>query len=283
MYLSELVGGLRRRWWALVIGLLGTAAITYTAFTLVPPKQEAQASLLILPPARVAQEAGNPYLALGGLEPAADMLAAAMNSGTIHESLAPPDGPGEFEVSRDMSSSGPMLLVEVSEEDPDRAMTLLDSVIDAMPDVLKKLQLQVNVRNADLLSLTEVTRDAQPEPSIKGQLRVTLVAAAGGLAITILGTNMLDGLLMRRSARKSEARSESEEISSSPPTLGAAESSTFADPADGSAVSSGSAPPGSANPPDDANLSTGDESQDPDFADAEDAVEKVAVTGDRAE
>ena len=30
-YLSELVGGLRRRWWAVVIGLLGTAAITYVA------------------------------------------------------------------------------------------------------------------------------------------------------------------------------------------------------------------------------------------------------------
>ncbi|WP_375431135.1 hypothetical protein [uncultured Friedmanniella sp.] len=205
MYLVELVGALRRLWWAVVIGLLATAALTYAAFALVPAEQEARASLMVLPTARAADEAGNPYLVLGGLEPAADMLAAAMNSGPIHDTLAPAHGSATFEVSRDTTSSGPMLLVDVTDSDPARALALLDSVVKAMPEVLSKLQAQVGVRpTSNLLTLTEVTRDTSPEPSIKKQLRATLAAAVGGLALTVLGTNALDGLLRRRSASKSE-------------------------------------------------------------------------------
>lgn len=216
MYLLELVGGLRRRWWVVVIGVLGAAALTYVAFTLVPADHEAKASLMVLPTAKVANEAGNPYLVLGGLEPAADMVAAAMNSGPVHEALAPSAGPATFEVSRDTSSSGPMLLVEVTDTDPQRALALLDSVVRTMPEVLTKLQAQVAVRpTSNLLTLTEVTRDTQSEPSIKKQLRATLAAAVGGLALTVFGTNALDGLLMRRSGRKrpSAAGSDEEAVS----------------------------------------------------------------------
>jgi hypothetical protein len=203
MYLLELVGGLRRRWWIALIGLVATAALAATAYTLVPPEQDVRASLMVLPTANDANEAGNPDLVLGGLEPAADLLAAAMNSGAIHESLAPASGKATFEVTRDTSSSGPMLLVQVTDTDPQRAVTLLDSVVKTMPEVLARLQSQVAVRpSSNLLSLTEVTRDTKPEPSIKKQLRATLAASAGGLALTVFGTNALDGLLRRRSARR---------------------------------------------------------------------------------
>lgn len=202
MYLLELVGGLRRRWWAVVIGLVGTAVLAGAAYTLVPAQQDVRASLMVMPPAKAAIEAGNPYLALGGLQPAADMLAAAMNSGTVHESLAPSNGTATFEVARDTSTSGPMLLVEVTDTDPQRAMALLDSVTKAMPGVLTNLQSQVAVRPAsNLLTLTEVTRDVKPEPSIKKQLRAMLAVSAAGLALTVFGTNALDGLLLRRTGR----------------------------------------------------------------------------------
>lgn len=206
MYLLELVGGLRRRWWIALIGLLVTATLTYTAFTIVPPVQEARASLMVLPTAKASSEAGNPYLVLGSLEPAADMLAAAMNSGSVHEKLAPAEGSATFEVVRDTSSSGPMLLIDVKDTNPQRALALLDAVIRTMPDVLAQLQAQVAVRpSSNLLTLTEVTRDTEPEPSIKNQLRATLAAAAGGLALTLFGTNALDGLLRRRSTRRRES------------------------------------------------------------------------------
>ena len=142
------------------------------------------------------------------------MLAAAMNSGSVHESLAPSHGSATFEVTRDTDSSGPMLLVSVSDDDPERTLALLDSVIETMPHVLAQLQEQVNVRTSNRLTLTEVTRDTQPEPSVKRLLRATLVAAVGGLAFTVFGTNMLDGLLIRRSVKKTTSRARSAEETS---------------------------------------------------------------------
>ena len=218
MYLSELIGGLRRRWWAAAAGLLATIALTLVAFSIVPPQQEAGASVIILPPAGVAAESGNPYLALGGLQPAADMLAAAMNSGSVHEGLAPSTGVAELEVARDTSSSGPMILVSVTEDDPVKALALLNSAIETMPRVLADLQKRVGVRNSNLLTVTEVTRDTQAEPSIKRQLRATLVAVVGGLAITIFGTSLLDGILLRRSSKRSQAVDANEEDEADAPT-----------------------------------------------------------------
>jgi hypothetical protein len=94
----------------------------------------------------------------------------------------------------------------VTDTDPEKALTLLDSVIKTMPEVLSKLQAQVAVRpTSNLLTLTEVTRDTQPEISIKKQLRATLAAAVVGLALTVFGANALDGLLLRRSARRRES------------------------------------------------------------------------------
>ena len=214
MYLSELVGGLRRRWWAVVIGLLGTAAIaTSPSPWYRPNKRRTHPSSSSRLPRR-SGETGNPYLALGGLEPGADMLAAAMGSQPVYESLAPSEGSATFEVAQDTNSSGPMLLVSVNDDDPERTLALLDSVIETMPHVLAQLQEQVNVRTSNRLTLTEVTRDTQAEPSVKKLLRATLVAAAGGLALTVFGTNMLDGLLIRRSVKKTTSRARSAEETS---------------------------------------------------------------------
>lgn len=212
MYLLELVGGLRRRWWIAVIGLVVTALLSFTAFTLVPAQQQVRASLMLLPTAKAATEAGNPYLVLGGLEPAADMVAAAMNSGPVHESLAPESGVATFDVARDTSTSGPMLLVEVTDTSSQGAMALLDAVIKTMPDVLNRLQAQVAVRpSSNLLSIIEVTRDTKPEPSLKKQLRATLATAAGGLALTLFGTNALDGVLRRRSTRRRDSDTDADD------------------------------------------------------------------------
>lgn len=230
MYLLELVGGLRRRWWVVVIGLLGTATLTFAAFSLVPATQDARASLMVLPTPRAATEAGNPYLVLGGLEPAADMLAAAMNSGPVHESLAPSAGKATFEVTRDTTSSGPMLLVEVTDTSPQGAMTLLDTVTKRMPEVLSQLQTQVGVRpTSNLLTLTEVTRDTEPEASTKRQLRAMLAVGVGGVALTVFAANALDGLLLRRSGRRAEEPTQSPEDSGTAPSSDASSDWSWAD------------------------------------------------------
>lgn len=206
MYLHDLQAGLRRRWWAVVVGLLATAGLCYMALTYVPAEQEAKASVLLLPPRSTVGSEGNPYLVMGGLQPAADVLARALNDGQIHESLAPPHGPADFVVERDAASSGPVLVVDVTGTDPGATIAMLNDVLGAMPDLLDKLQLDVSAPTNSLITLATVASDAEAVPSTKSQMRAVLVAAAGGLAVTVFGTYMLDGLLVRRRQQREERR-----------------------------------------------------------------------------
>ena len=218
MYLHDLQAGLRRRWWCVLVGLLATAGLCYLALTFVPAEYEAKASVLLLPPRSTVGSEGNPYLVMGGLQPAADVLARALNDGQIHESLASPHGPADFVVERDAASSGPVLVVDVTGTDGVAAITMLDSVLAAMPDVLSNLQLDVSAPTDSLITLATVASDAEPVPSTKTQVRAVIVAGVGGLAATVFGTYMLDGLLVRRRQHRDERRAAAASSAAPPPS-----------------------------------------------------------------
>jgi len=205
VYLSDILAGLRRRWWLALVGVLATVAASGYVMTLVPVDQIARASVLLVPPQSVVGDAGNPYLTLNGLQPTADVLARALNNGKVHTDLAPPGGDADFVVERDASSSGPVLVVEVTATDADRALGMLDSVLTTMPTVFQELQEEVGAPASSIIELTTVTRDDVPEGSNKGQIRAVLVVALGGLAGTAFLAYALDGLLMRRRLERARA------------------------------------------------------------------------------
>ncbi|MGN8244859.1 hypothetical protein ACTHAM_001967 [Cellulomonas soli] len=198
VYLSEILAGLRRRWWLVLVGVVLTAAGAAYVVSLVPAEQVARASVLLVPPEVVVGDTGNPYLGLNGLQPAADVLARALNDGQAHADLAPPEGTGDFVVIRDTSSSGPVLVVEVTDTDPDGAIAMLDDVLAAMPPMLEQLQADVEAPTSSFIKMTVVTRDDLPEASTKTQIRALLVSLVGGLALTVFLTYAVDGLLVRR-------------------------------------------------------------------------------------
>lgn len=217
MYLADLVAGLRRRWWAVSLGLLATLGLGYMALTLVPIEYVARSSMLLLPSKSTLETTSNPYLGLGGLEPAADVLSRALNDGAVHEALAPRDGTATFTADRDTTSSGPLILVEVTDVSSAGAAATLDAVIAEMPLTLKKLQEDVGVPEIELIDVVDVARDTTPEPEDKAQIRAILVAVALGLGGTLFGTNLLDGWLVRR--RQSRMEGQAAEASSSDRTV----------------------------------------------------------------
>jgi len=193
MYLADLLPSLRRRWWAVSLGLLATLGLGYMALTLVPIEYVARSSMLLLPPESTLETTSNPYLGLGGLQPAADVLSRALNDGAVHEALAPRDGTATFTVDRDTTSSGPLVLVEVTDVSSTGAAATLDAVVAEMHLTLKKLQEEVGVPEIELIDVVDVARDMTPEPDNKTQIRAILVAVALGLGGTLFGTDLLDG------------------------------------------------------------------------------------------
>lgn len=202
MYLSEILAAIRRRRWIVLLGVLLTVGGSAYLFTVVPPQQVSKASVLLLPPKTVVTDSGNPFLALGGLQPVADVLARALNDGPTHTDLAPEGGPGDFVVSRDTTSSGPMLIVEVTTDDADASTAMLDAVLTTMPDVLDQLQSSVDAQSDAFIRMTVVARDATPTISYKPLVRALIVAVVGGLALTAAVTFAVDGLLVRRALER---------------------------------------------------------------------------------
>src|SRR5665647_3312257 len=229
MYLADLLPSLRRRWWAVSLGLLATLGLGYMALTLVPIEYVARSSMLLLPPESTLETTSNPYLGLGGLQPAADVLSRALNDGAVHEALAPRDGTATFTVDRDTTSSGPLVLVEVTDVSSTGAAATLDAVVAEMHLTLKKLQEEVGVPEIELIDVVDVARDMTPEPDNKTQIRAILVAVALGLGGTLFGTDLLDGWLVRR--RQGRMEGQAAEASSSDHTVDAGAGDDVAGPA----------------------------------------------------
>ncbi|MGV8978124.1 MAG: hypothetical protein ACOH17_08780 [Cellulomonas sp.] len=198
MYLSDLVKGLSRRWYLVVLGLLATAALCVGAVRLVPVDYVAQSSVLLLPSSSTVGTGGNPYLALGGLQGAADVLARAMTDDTISTQIAPPGSTAKYTVERDTTTNGPMLIIMATDVTNAGAVATLDAALTRAPKVLSQLQSSVGAPSNTLIELGTITQDTVALPEIKSQLRAVILAGVVGLALTVFGTNVLDALLIRR-------------------------------------------------------------------------------------
>jgi hypothetical protein len=133
MEFSEILAQLRRRWWLVLLGLLATGAMAYGTTLAVAVQYTAQSSLVLIPPQTTTDAPANPFLGIGGLNPAADVLVRALNSGTFHDQHAPAGGSSKYTVARDTDASGPLLVVDASAATPQATMDLLDAVVREAP------------------------------------------------------------------------------------------------------------------------------------------------------
>jgi hypothetical protein len=196
---------LKRRWYAVVAGLLITAGLVGAAYQLVPPGYEVTAHVLLLPPAASVPAGGNPYLGLGGLDPAVAILSRAMSdSGTVL-ALRAEGASGEYTVLADQLTSGPVLLVTEDAKTAAGAVTTLDLILARLPVTLSELQTSVGTTPTWLITETVITQDVRATLDRKSQTRALIVALAAGLVLTLLLASGLDALLRLRARRRSRS------------------------------------------------------------------------------
>jgi hypothetical protein len=193
---SGTVALLLRRWYLTLIGLVLTIAFGATAIILVAPTYQAKASLLLLPP-RSPATGSNPYLALGGLQGATDVLARAMSDSSTVNQLTQSGAIGTFEVLRDPNTSGPVLLVTAKAPDSASAVRDIDLFVHLVPSKLATLQESIGVPGSAALSSSMITQDRTGAINRKSQIRAALVAVAAGVMITVAGISLLENFLSR--------------------------------------------------------------------------------------
>jgi len=196
-----------QRWYFTLIGLLITVTLCGLAALAVPVKYQAKAQILVLPPHTSVGTGGNPYLALGGLQAASDVLARAMSDGKTFQLLRSEGITGTYTVARDLTTSGPILLVAADDSTPEGALSTLNGILAQAAPRLAALQDDLNVPQNTRLTSNVFTQDTAASTQRKSQIRAVLVGFAGGVFLTIMLVSAADSVLTRRRRRRAAARS----------------------------------------------------------------------------
>lgn len=198
MKFADTVLGLLRRWYIVFPGLLIAASVAVGAWFAIPPDYNRSATQLLLPGQNSIPEGGNPYLFLGGLAPAADVLVRALGSENVINEVVD-ENPGiDVEISRDTTTAGPIILITVTATSDDAAEGVLDILIDRTTQVLAEFQEAENIPEPNRITVIPVTVDEESEE----QPRSRVIAAAGagliGTVLTLLVAGLVDGSSRRR-------------------------------------------------------------------------------------
>lgn len=202
MQVQKILKSLGRRWFIVVLGLALTAGACFVLQRSTPDNYKAQASLVLLPSTQSVGETGNPYLGLGGMSEALDILTRKMSSEEFKETVREQTGAATFTAEADRGTSGAILLITATSHDADQALRVLETVMEQAPMALTELQDVLNVPNASRISTMKLLEDSKAVPEVKARTQLLLVTAAGGTAFTGIITVLLDGLLLTRKGRK---------------------------------------------------------------------------------
>lgn len=201
MKLVDVLGALRRQWILTLVCLILTAGLGLGAARLVAQLYTATARVVFLPPAVTVAADANPYMQLGGLYPAVEMVGVALSDQGTMEEIKAMSSKAEVLVRQDPQSSAPMLLVTVVDSDEARTLRILDVMLAKVPSRLDQLQASIDIRAANRVTSMVLTKDTEAKPTGLDQLRAIIVAIAAGLLFTTVFVAFLDGVILRRRAR----------------------------------------------------------------------------------
>ena len=205
MSLADLFGGLLRRWYVTIPGLLLAIAAAVGVWYVVPPGYERSATQLLLPGAQSMPESSNPLLYLGGLSNAADVLVRAVGSENVIDEVEEKYPGVDIEVSRDGSTAGPIILTTVTARTDAEAVAALDELLARTSSVLEELQAAEGIAVANRISVVPITVDESSVLQQRDRLVAVFAVGLGIAGLTILVAGYVDGILRRRSRRAEAA------------------------------------------------------------------------------
>lgn len=202
MQLSESLATLARRWYLVFLGLLVTVGLGWAAFQSVPPTYKATGSILLMPAEETVGTEGNPYLFLGGMGDALDVMIRRSNATEVREPLLDQFPGGDYTVVRDHTTASPIAVVQAEAPTADAAEALLIAGISTAHSNLAAMQDDQDVSSETRIQARDLVVDDEATADTKLPLQLALVVIAAGVVGTLMVTGFLDGLLTRRKERR---------------------------------------------------------------------------------
>jgi hypothetical protein len=202
---------LLRRWYLVVLGLVGTAGLVLLALRLVAPTYTLTSEVVMLPPVTAVVTGDNPYLNLSGLESVGDVAAKAVTDDRTKLEVQERFGEVEYGVGLDNSAAAPIIVLRTESESPATTRAVMDFIMTRFENTLRGVQVDAGVAPEAYVTMKEVTQMDVPKIERKPQLRAAIVAGAAGLLATLLLTAAVDAGLRARSRRRTEREAEEAE------------------------------------------------------------------------
>lgn len=205
MNTADILRGLWRRWYITIPGILLSIALAFMMWSTVDPSYQRSARQLLLPGTTSIPEGGNPYLYIGGLSQAADVVVLALGSNNVLDTIAEEHPEVAVEISRDTSTSSPVIVITVTAADDSEGEAVLGTLVDETADILADLQDQESIASDNRITVHTVTVDGQSVLEQKDRMTTTAAAGAIGVVLTLVLAAAVDGLIISRRRRRSRS------------------------------------------------------------------------------
>jgi hypothetical protein len=201
MTLRDLIASLARRWYFIIIGLAITAGLCLVIVRVVPVSYDSQASMVLLPPKSSTGKNGNPFLLLGGLSQAVDILTRTMTSDADSAPLLNAHHGATFIIAADTTTTGPIVLITSTAPTAARAKVMTAAVVREVPVALRAIQARLSVESASQIRVVTVAVDQSGTLNDKSRIQALVGVGAAGVILTVLLTGLIDGILRARKRR----------------------------------------------------------------------------------
>ncbi|PKH37457.1 Chain length determinant protein [Nocardioides alpinus] len=197
-----LLGIVRRRWYILVLGLVGSIALGYAASLASPPQYTARALVMLLPSKATVGDDGNPFLELSGLDLPARVVVSSLSSSSVAEQVAEEFPEITYAVTIEESTRGPVIAIDVTGTSEATTLEALPSLILKATATLDRLQSEVDAPPASSVRSMLLTVDRSATEERGGTVRLMIAGVVLGLVATVLSASALDGRIRQRNARR---------------------------------------------------------------------------------
>ncbi|SJM54753.1 hypothetical protein CZ771_07285 [Actinomycetales bacterium JB111] len=212
MEVRDTLGMLLRRWYVVLLGLALTAGLAVATHRLVPTPYEAGGSILLMPAETVVDDdVGNPYLYLGGMADALDVLVVRARADESRGPLLEGVDGADLSIEKDPTTPTPIVNVRAESSAPGTTLELRDAAMAEVVDILGQMQDELDITGQARIRPVDLTVD-ESATAVTGTATKLAVAALGaGLLATFILTGVVDGWLTRRAARREREEPEARE------------------------------------------------------------------------
>lgn len=201
MNLADTLRGLLRRWYITFPGLAVAFAVALGAWYAVPPTYERSATQLLLPGKQNMPVDSNPFLFLGGLSSAADVVVRAVGAKNVLDEVLETHPGTTVNVARDGSSAAPFIVITVTSRSDSEAGQVLSQLLGRTGTVLASLQKSQRIPADGRITVETVSVDTKGTLQQRNRLVATVAAGVVVAALALLLAAMTDGLMRQRRRR----------------------------------------------------------------------------------